>query len=252
MRSNFSIIRTARLRIASVLASLLCFSLLSSTAWAGVFSVSPMRIHIDPKNRAVAVTVTNEGDEELVMQADLYLWKQKPGGEEDLSLTEDVFLSPPIFKVPPKSRQVVRLATLRQPPTTQQLSYRIILREIVEARPAKEGMQVQIALAFSIPIFMTPPAAKHQLACEVQRVTASSVKAVCENTGNAFVLPRQFLLTGALGGTAAKLDSGGYILPGIKRSFEIKHTAPIPAGKAKLTATLDDASTQNFEISVAE
>ena len=217
-----------------------------------MFSVSPMRIHIDPKNRAVAVTVTNEGDEELVMQADLYLWKQKPGGEEDLSLTEDVFLSPPIFKLPPKSRQVVRLATLRQPPTAQQSSYRIILREIVEARPVKEGMQVQIALAFSIPIFMTPPRAKHQLACEMQRLTANSVNAVCENTGNACVLPRQFVLTGASGGTPAKLDAGGYILPGIRRSFEIKHNAAIPAGKAKLTATLDDASLQHFDVTVAE
>ncbi len=251
MKSTLQLISRHQ-HLAARLTCLLCASLLCSAAWAGVFSVSPVRIHLEPKSRAVAVTVTNDGDEELVMQADVYLWKQKPGGEEDLTLTEDVFLSPPIFKVSPKSRQVVRLATLRPPPTTQQLTYRVIVREIVEARPPKEGVQVQVALAFSIPIFITPPGARHQLACDVQRVTATTVKANCENTGNAFVLPRQFALTGTLGQPLGSLDSGGYILPGLKRSFEINHTDRIPAGKAKLTATLDDATLRSFDVTVAE
>lgn len=234
------------------LACLALASVLCSTAWAGVFSVSPVRIHLEPKSRAVAVTVTNDGDEELVMQADVYLWKQTPDGKEDLTPTEDVFLSPPIFKVLPKSRQVVRLATLRPAPTTQQLTYRVIVREIVEARPPKEGVQVQVALAFSIPIFITPPAARHQLACDAQRATATAVRVNCENTGNAFVLPRKFALTGALGQPLGSLDSGGYILPGSKRSFELGLTGSVPAGKARLTVTLDDATLRNFDVTVAE
>ena len=177
---------------------------------------------------------------------------KNPAVKKTLTLTEDVFLSPPIFKVSPKSRQVVRLATLRPAPTTQQLTYRVIVREIVEARPPKEGVQVQVALAFSIPIFITPPAARHQLACDVQRATATVVKVNCENTGNAFVLPRQFALAGALGQPLGSLDSGGYILPGSKRSFEIRHTDRIPAGKARLTTTLDDATLRSFDVTVAE
>jgi fimbrial chaperone protein len=237
---------------AIVLACLVCTNLLCTSTWAGVFSVSPLRIQLDAKSRAVAVTVTNDGDEELVMQADLYLWKQKPGGEEDLALTEDVFLSPPIFKIPAKSRQVLRLAMLQPVPTAQQLTYRVILREIVEARPAKEGVQVQVALAFSIPIFITPPGAKHLLECDVKRVSASMIKAVCENKGNAFVLPRAFALINPNGVKLAGLDSGGYILPGIERSFEIKSAGRIPPGKTKLTATLDDTTIRSFDVTVGE
>ena len=239
-------------RTAAKLACLVLSCVLPSASWAGEFSVSPVRIHLEPRSRAVAVTVSNDGDEELVMQADVYLWKQMPDGKEDLTPTEDVFLSPPIFKVLPKARQVVRLATLRPAPVTQQLTYRVIVREIVEARPPKDGVQVQVALAFSIPIFITPPAARHQLTCDVQRATATAVKVNCENTGNAFVLPRTFTLTGPLGQPLGGLDSGGYLLPGSKRSFDIRHTSSIPAGKARLTALLDDATLRNFDVTVGE
>ena len=90
-------------------ALLLVAMLLAAPAWAGQFSVTPVRIFMATKDRAVAVTITNEGDEQLVMQADLYLWKQKPDGQDDLTLTEDMFLSPPIIKLAPRARQVVRL-----------------------------------------------------------------------------------------------------------------------------------------------
>ena len=114
---------------------------------AGVFSVTPVRIYMTPKDRAVAVTITNEGDEELVMQADLYLWKQKPDGQDDLTLTEDLFLSPPIIKWS-KSRQVVRLARLNVIKSSDQLSYRIIVREIPEAKPAKKTCNYKLPWRF--------------------------------------------------------------------------------------------------------
>ena len=226
---------------------------LTAPAMAGNFSVTPVRMYMAPRDRAIAVTITNEGDEELVMQADLFLWKQKPDGQDDLTLTEDMFLSPPIIKLAPKSRQVVRLARLNAAVPTEQLTYRMIVREIPEARPADKTLQVQIALAFSLPIFITPPGAKAKLDCSVARVATNLVKAVCENTGNAYSRPTALLLNGATGDKLASEDSGAYILPGIKRSFELKRAAgAIPAGKAKLIATLDDGSTATFDVNVAE
>ena len=222
-------------------------------AWAGVFSVTPVRIYMAPKDRAIAVTITNEGDEELVMQADLYLWKQKPGGQDDLTLTEDMFLSPPIIKLPPKSRQVVRLARLSAAKPTEQLTYRMIVREIPEARPAKQDLQLQIALAFSMPVFITPPGAKAKLNCTVERVSADTVKAICENTGTGYSHPTALLLTRSTGDKIASQDSGGYLLPGIKRSFDLKRTeGTIPGGKAKLAAMFDDGSSQTYDVTVTD
>lgn len=221
-------------------------------AYAGVFSVTPVRIYMSPKDRAIAVTITNDGDTELVMQADLYLWKQKPDGQDDLTLTEDMFLAPPIIKMAPKSRQVLRLARLSPTKSSEQLTYRMIVREIPEAKPEKQDLQLQIALAFSMPVFITPPGAKAKLNCTADRVSADSINAVCENNGSAYSHPTAIQLNDGSGNKLASNDVGGYILPHIKRSFSIKREgAAIAAGTAKLVATLDDGTTETYDVSIA-
>lgn len=225
----------------------------AAPVWAGQFSVTPVRIFVAPKDRAAAVTVTNEGNDPLVMQADVYVWNQKPNGDDDLTPSDDLFLSPPILKLAPKSRQVVRLAMLHPPKSGRQLTYRMIVREIPEALQAKKSVELQIALAFSLPIFITPPGAKPALGCTLERVAANMVQAVCRNSGTAYVQPREFTLTGADGSRLASRDSGGYILPGITRRFDMKRAAgSIPAGNAKLAVALDDGSTATFDVTVAE
>lgn len=222
-------------------------------AVAGQFSVTPVRLYMTPQDRAIAVTVTNEGDQALVMQADLYLWKQKPGGADELTLTEDIFLSPPIIKLAPKARQVVRLARLKTAIPTEQLTYRMIVREVPEATPASPNLQVQLALAFSIPVFITPPRARAQLDCGIDRVAENTIKAVCENTGNAHAYPVAFSLIGDNGQEIANRDSGAYILPGIKRDFEIRRAeGNIPGGKAKLSVTLVDGSKQSYNVILSD
>ena len=222
-------------------------------AWAGLFSVTPVRIFMAPRDRAVAVTINNEGDDELVMQADIYLWKQKPDGEDDLTLTEDLILSPPILKLPPHSRQVVRLAMLKPQRSADQQTYRLIVREVPEAKAADKNVQLQIALAFSMPVFITPPGAKRQLACSAERAAPDTARVTCENTGNAYAQPRDFVLTGPSGAKLASRDSGGYILPSMKRSFDIKRTdGRLPGGNTKLAVTLDDGTTQTFDVKIAE
>jgi len=240
-----------------MLLKIIAFSFLALCVAAPVnaakFSVTPIRIYMTPKDKAVAVTINNDGDEEVVMQADVYLWKQKSNGEDDLTLTEDMFLSPPIIKLKGKSHQVVRLARMNRTPSEQQLTYRMIVREIPEARPAKENIQLQIALAFSMPVFITPPEAKSKLNCDVARTAANSVNALCENTGSAYAQPLDFELTNAAGDILASRDKGGYILPSIKRSFDIKSADKnIPSGNAKLTVRLDDGTKQTFDVTLNE
>lgn len=226
---------------------------LTTSVFASPFTITPVRIYMTPRDRAVAVTITNEGDSELVMQADVYAWKQKPDGEDDLVLTQDMLLSPPIIKLAGKSRQVVRLARLIPAPKDRQLTYRLKVREIPEANPSKTNVQLQIAIAFSLPVFITPPSAKSNLNCTADRIAADTVRATCENTGNAYAQPLDFSLSSPDGSQLASRDKGGYILPTIKRSFDIKSEGhkPIPGGKAKLTVRMDDGSKQTFDVMLA-
>ncbi len=227
--------------------------ILASPVHAGTFSVTPIRIHMTPNDKAVAVTINNEGDEELVMQADVYLWKQNQNGEDDLTLTEDMLLSPPIIKVPGKSRQVIRLARTHKISSLDQLTYRMIVREIPEAKPTKDNVQLQVALAFSMPVFISPPGAKYKLDCTVEKTAANAVAVTCENTGNAYTQLLEIALTNEAGEKLASVDKGGYILSGVKRNFDIKSAdSLIPGGKATLTVKLDDGTKQTFDVKIAD
>ena len=230
----------------------LLFAIHSGQAEAGQFSVTPVRMYMEPKDRALAVTVINQDDAQLVMQADLYEWTQKPGGEDVLTATEEIFLSPPILKMASKSRQVVRLARVsRVQQSDREVTYRMIVREIPEARPPSTNSEVQIALAFSLPIFITPKNAKPILDCQAARLAANAVQVNCTNSGNAHTHPVSFLLSTMAGSKLAEQGTGGYILPDIKRSFELKRVdGNVPSGKAKLAVALADGTTQNFDVTV--
>ena len=235
--------------------ALLLASFIAASAFAaGQFSVTPVRIFMSPRDRATALTVTNEGDDELVMQADIYTWHQKPSGEDDLALSEDLILSPPILKLAPHSRQVVRLARVGAPSMDQQLTYRMIVREVPEARKeASKDMRLQVALAFSLPVFITPPGLKRHLDCQAKRSGADAISVTCDNTGGVYAQPRELKLSSAGGQPLASKDSALYILPGMKRTYDLRDTqGPIPAGALKLALTFDDGSSQEYELKLPE
>ncbi|MBA2965318.1 MULTISPECIES: molecular chaperone [Ramlibacter] len=222
-------------------------------AHAGSFSVSPVRIFMQPRERATAVTVANEGTTDLVMQADVFEWTQGEDGADKLTPTEDIILAPPILKIAPGSRQVVRLANLRPPPTDAQKTYRLIVREVPEAQAQASGINVQVALAFSLPVFITPPNAKPTLVCQSRRSNPTTPVVTCENTGQAYVQPVNLSLAPASGETLNQDIRGGYILPQVRRSFDLPAAAtPLRTGPAKLTVTLDDGSKQTFDVQLTE
>lgn len=221
-------------------------------AGAAQFTITPVRIFMTPRDRAVAVTVTNDSDQEVVMQADLYSWKQRPDGSDDLQLTEDLILTPPILKLGPRARQVVRLARLSPPPAGVQQTYRLVMREVPEARDS-DKLQLQMALAFSLPVFISPPGVKRELQCGLERAAADQVRAVCTNSGNAYAQIRALEVLDGRGVKIASRDTGGYLLPAIRRAFELGGGAGrIPAGPVKLQVALDDGTLQAFDATLPE
>lgn len=220
----------------------------STPANAGVFSVTPVRIYMSVKDRAVAVTVTNDGDSAIVLQADLNVWTQKADGADELTLTDDLILSPPIIKLAPKARQVVRLARLAPPDASRQLSYRFILREIPEATPSGD-VQVPIALALSMPVFITPPGVKRNLECKVADRSAGGIAVQCANSGSAYAQIREFVIMRGEQ-RIARFEGGAYILPGAAKTIAVGTEAAATPGDARLVVTFDDNQTQQFQLSL--
>ena len=228
-----------RLTLKFALSLIIATSCLAASA--GVFSVTPVRLYLAPRDRAIAVTLTNEGDTPIVLQADINTWSQKPDGTDELILTEDLILAPPIIKLAPKARRVVRLALLKPADASRQLTYRMIIREVPEALPSA-SIEVPIALALSMPVFITPPAAKRLVACSAKRGEARVVTLICSNTGTAYAQIRE--ATAARGGQVfARFEGGSYILPGASKTVSLKAEKDLAPGDAQLVVTFDDGQT---------
>jgi len=102
-------------------------------------------------------------------------------------------------------------------------------------------------------VFITPPGAKGKIGCSAARVAADTVRATCENSGNAFVHPTTLQLNNAAGEKLASDEAGGYILPEIKRSFDLKRKeGKIPAGQATLVVSLVDGTTETYAITIGD
>jgi len=222
-------------------------------AMAGIFSVTPVRVYMASHERAAAITVTNEGDDELVMQTDIYQWQQTMDGKDLLVLSEDLIMSPPILKMAPRSQQVIRLILLNDPPSTQQATYRMLVSEIPEARPARPDLQLQIAYAFSIPIFVTPVGASAKLDCALLRAAPNAAQAICKNAGTAVAHATGLHLSTLEAETLVVQDTGAYILPGVERRFVLnRKEGNIPAGKSRLAVLMSDGSSQKFDADLSE
>jgi fimbrial chaperone protein len=222
---------------------------LPSPALAGAFSVTPVRLYMSVRDRAVAVTVTNDADSEVVLQADVNTWQQTAEGEDRLELTDDLILSPPIIKLAPKARQVVRLARLAPPDVSRQVTYRLILREVPEALPAKQNVQISIALALSMPVFITPPKAARAVSCRIAGIEEKSVGVRCGNTGTAYAQVREIEVLRNDKKIAA-FSGGTYILPGASKTMAAAAEAAVSPGPVRVVVTFDDSKTQEFELSL--
>jgi fimbrial chaperone protein len=225
--------------------------LLAGPSFAGSYSVMPARIYMTPADRAAVVTVTNDGDEPLVLQADVQSWRQKPDGKDDLQPSDEMVLSPPILTVMPRSSQVLRLLRTGKPKLGPEQSYRFFLHEVVEARPSTTP-GLQFALAYSMPVFITPQGSKPKLSCKPETSADGKVRAVCENTGFAHSRVHSVTLVDA-GGTKHELNVGnGYVLAQNSRVFDLKTPARVADGKATLEVVYPYEKPESFDGSVGK
>lgn len=227
-------------------------ALLSTASYAGAFSVTPVRLFFGPKDRAIAVTLINEGDSEIALQADVNSWTQNAAGADQLTLTEDLIVAPPMMKLAPHAKQVVRLALLTPRDMGREITYRLIVREVPEASGTKDAaVQLPIALVLSMPVFITAPAAQRTINCVAASATAQAVEVSCVNSGTAYAQVRDIQLKRG-GQIIARFEGSMYVLPGATKALTINAAAgqSVTAGDAELTVQFDDSKAQTFNVRV--
>jgi fimbrial chaperone protein len=189
---------------------------------AGAFSVSPLRVDLSSRVQTGALTIRNQQDAEVTVEAQAMLWKQADG-EDRLTPTRDVLVSPVVFTLPANGSQLVRVALQHPADAEHELSYRLILTEVpAQAAPGFTGLSV--ALRLSLPIFVEPiAAAQPNIEWTATRGGDGTLAITARNTGSAHARVLNFMVAPAAGPDEALVEQvAAYILPGQLRTWVLK------------------------------
>jgi len=119
-----------------------------------VWPVDPVLEHDE---RATALWIENRGTTPAQLQLRVFAWGQEDG-ENSYATQTEVVGTPPMLRIEPGRRQLVRLTRMGEAPAGTERAYRVVLDEIpTPAEPDNEdktsaGLQFQ--MRYSIPLFV--------------------------------------------------------------------------------------------------
>ncbi|MGA2649183.1 MAG: fimbria/pilus periplasmic chaperone [Terracidiphilus sp.] len=196
-------------------------------------SVVPVNIVISPGQRSSSLTVTNTGNSETAVQIRAYAWDQK-NGEDQLTASDAVVLSPPIARIAPGALQVIRII-LRKPPVGRESTYRILIDQIPP--PAEPGI-VHMVLRLSIPIFAKPETRAVSHVQFHMEIDGGKLFLVGVNDGLSHEVINGIELLASDGrNLKEEVSASPYILAGATRRWPIVAQDPLPLPKETLLLT---------------
>ena len=194
----------------------------ASAAVAGSFSVSPVRIELSAQQKMGVLTVRNEEDVPALVQVETLAWSQADGNEVHVP-TRDVLATPPVFTLPPKGQQILRVALRRNADAARELSYRLALQEVVAEAP-KESVGLRVALRISLPVFVQPSVLSDaDLRWSARCDADGNLTVEATNHGNGHIQLAGFSVHYADSVDATFTHSGArYVLPGSRVGWTFK------------------------------
>jgi fimbrial chaperone protein len=217
-------------------------------AHAGNFSISPIRLDLSATARSAAMTVRNDA-RETVVQAQVMLWDQVDG-EDRLTPTRDLLVSPAVFTLQEKGSQLVRVALRTSPAdTTRELSYRLILQEVPQ-RANADFSGLQIALRLSVPVFVANEGTTGPEIAWSAATSGDGLILTAKNSGDTHARIHGFSVVPPAGEDQPLVQPvGSYILPGQARSWSLGkgQGETTPAGswrRLRLKVTTDEGESE--------
>lgn len=112
---------------------------------------------LEADQQASALWLENRGTETANLQIRVFACSQS-GFDDQYQNQRDVIGSPPVAKIEPGQKQLVRLTRTRDVPPGQELAYRIIIDEIPSAAPpsvedGKTAAAIRFQMRYSVPLF---------------------------------------------------------------------------------------------------
>ncbi|UXI67312.1 fimbrial biogenesis chaperone [Tahibacter amnicola] len=214
--------RAARLPWVALAVSFLA----SGAAQCGSLSLTPVRAELKPGQRTTNFELKNPTDQAIVVQAEPRKWSQD-GGRDNVVADNGLIVAPPVIKLPPQGRQVVRVALRNPQSATVEQSYRVSFREVPPETPdVSTGVRTIVEL--SVPVFVAPDkpiSDPPSLSCHVAGSGALDI------TRNGPVHYRFTRLRSVGSGDQRVLHEGQvYVLAGASRRVNLPSNTTIRAG----------------------
>lgn len=208
--------------VASALACL--FWLAAAAGHAASLQVAPTLVTVPAQRTAEGLVLSNSGADTLHAQVRVFRWTQQ-NGEDVLTPTQDIALSPPMLEIPGGGTQLVRIVRIGPPPQNgTEASYRMLVDELPIEQSAEEGAGLRFVLQYSIPVFLSPagdatvaPTLRARLRDEGGR---PALELANRGNGHAQIADLAFV---ANDGTRFDIAEGlaGYVLPGNRRRWTL-------------------------------
>ncbi len=221
---------------AAAFAAFAAFAVVASgQAAADSLEVSPTRLSLDT-HRAGVLNVVNRGDEPITAQVEAFDWRQE-GGTDRLDPSQTLQVSPPIVRLAPGQKQIVRVRVTSNVESGSEQAFRLVASELPNPTSKRAGT-VSVLLQFKIPVFVgatvrtprrliwTANPAGNDLALRVSNGGVSHVKLtglhVLSSDGqNLTIEPESFFYVLA-GGTREWTISEAGVTPGTQLRIEGK------------------------------
>ena len=200
--------------------------------------IAPTLIDLAPGAQAGTLDVSNRGDLATSVQVRGQAWSQLDG-QDTLTDTNALLLSPPLFTLQPGATQTIRIL-VRGTPEPRERSFRILVDQLP---PPNAPQGVQFAFRVSLPVFAAatvPVAAELRWTMEFDGPTAV-LGVVNAGLRRARVIEVALALPNGRRFAGRGLDANAWVLGGGKRRFGFEDPTRLlrPGTSARLIARLE-------------
>ena len=205
---------------------------------AGGFIVSPIRLEMQAGARAISLQLGNGADRTKTVQIEAVRWTQVDG-QDRYETAPELVINPPLFRIAPGARQVVRAGFRGGAPDGDvERAYRLYLQELPDGDEPQTS-QLRLLLRIGVPLFVAPSAPVHAAPVwSLARGPDGALNVELRNDGGRRLRIDALQFTKS-GSTAPQTLAGlSYVLPGQVRRWPLPETL-LPTTPLKLSGSSD-------------
>lgn len=232
-----------------VLVAVAVASFWQGDARATALQVEPVSVRLTPTTRSAVLRLSNQGAMPLNVQVRAFRWQQVDG-EDQLSATDALLVSPPIQQLDANGVQIVRVLLAETLSSEEELSFRLIVDEL-PGEPRADG-QVQMLIRYSIPVTFRPAGLGPAKLSFQLDLTQEHATIEASNSGEQSAQLSAMRLT-SLSGDVIELNAGlfGYVLAGQTRRWPIRLSDNASIDQITGVAANVDGQARAFELQVS-